>query len=703
MKQKTIASKGKKLLAAFVAGATFLSGFSTAVHAESAAASMPSVKNYEKTSGSFAVSDQSRLYFVSDTMPTGEIADTLKLVAGESAAKEIGSGEVMDIVYGSASRVRSKDIVIRLGDVENDGADPLQAYEMEITEDNVTITAEGALGIKYAMNTLMQNNGVLECGSIEDYPDVKERSVFLDCGRKFYEADTIKAMIKDMSWNKMNVLYLDFSNNKGFRFALDDMNLTWADGAKSDDLSKIVSQKTLRESDMDEILALADLYGVTVIPTLNSPGHMDTILASYPQYQKSASTINLDDPEARSFVMNLVEKYAEYFRSRGCTFFNISADEATGYDTKSQTYIDYTSDLNAMLKEMGYQVRMFNDGIKAGDANLIDTDIQVLYWEPGTANANVLELLKSGHDLVNFAADYMYYAYGNGSFVCSANNIYDGTYVRETHNKDDEIAQHNKGWNPGKFSKMGVKQQMSFINGEFVYPTQGELSGKVLGASYAIWADNANDSVSDQSIIKDVYDKIKVTAERSWRVNTDSIQDPLYDDGIGYDVEQGSQSDYEEFVKRQMANSMAPGGMSNDGVIDTANTVLPQAGEITLDTADKTALDEAIAEVEKLDASKYTMDSWKQVESALEEAKAVSADQGASDEAVAAAEENLKQAVAALELKNTATKPDEEARPDEDKAENPNTGTANASASLLLMGTLLSAAGAVLVMRRKKA
>ena len=229
------------------------------------------------------------------------------------------------------------------------------------------------------------------------------------------------------------------------------------------------------------------------------------------------------------------------------------------------------------------------------------------------------------------------------------------------------------------------------------------MSGKVLGASYAIWADNANDSVSDQSIIKDVYDKIKVTAERSWRVNTDSIQDPLYDDGIGYDVEQGSQSDYEEFVKRQMANSMAPGGMSNDGVIDTANTVLPQAGEITLDTADKTDLDAAIAEVEKLDASKYTMDSWKQVESALEEAKAVSADQGASDEAVAAAEENLKQAVAALELKNTATKPDEEARPDEDKAENPNTGTANASASLLLMGTLLSAAGAVLVMRRKKA
>ena len=64
-------------------------------------------------------------------------------------------------------------------------------------------------------------------GTIQDYPDVKERSIYLDCGRRFYNVDTLEAMIKDMSWNKMNTLYLDFSNNKGFRFALDDMTLTW--------------------------------------------------------------------------------------------------------------------------------------------------------------------------------------------------------------------------------------------------------------------------------------------------------------------------------------------------------------------------------------------------------------------------------------------------------------------------------------------
>ena len=582
MKQKSFAHLGRKLCAAFMACAMVLSSFSVSAQAEeTSTTSMPTVKSYEKTSGSFVTAEQSRIYYVSDAAPEGDIADTLKLAASESAAQGINSGNVMDIVYGPQENVKSGDIVVQLGDVAQDGADAQQAYEMDITEDNIVITAEGAVGIKYAMNVYAQNMGTMECGTIQDYPDVKERSIYLDCGRRFYDVETIEAMIKDMSWNKMNTLYLDFSNNKGFRFALDDMTLTWADGTMSDDLSDVVSERTFTQSDMDEIIALADLYGVTIVPTLNSPGHMDTILAQYPQYQVSASTINLDDAEARSFAVSLVQKYADYFASRGCTIFNISADEATGYDTNSQTYVDYVNDLNAMLKDMGYQVRMFNDGIKTGDATLIDSDIQVLYWDPSTANANVYELLSSGHDLINIAADYMYYAYNNGSFICSANNIYDGTYVRETHNQSDEIAQHNKGWNPGKFSKMGVKQQMSFINGEFVYPQMGEMDGKIIGASYAIWSDNATDSVTDQEIIEDVYYQVRVTAERSWRVNTDSIQDPLYDDGVGYDVEQGSDISYEEFMNTQLSLSMAPGGLNSDGTVDSAHVQLPEAGEIT--------------------------------------------------------------------------------------------------------------------------
>ncbi len=517
---------------------------------------------------------------------------------------------------------------------------------MEVTSDNIIITASSTLGIKYAMNTYMQNDGVMQNGIIEDYPDVKERSLFLDCGRKFYSPESIKAMIKDLSWNKMNVLYLDFSNNYVFRFKLDDMNMTWADGAKSDDLSKIVSEDTLTQKDMDETIALADVYGVKIIPTLNSPGHMDWILDRYLEYKLSESTINLDNQEAHSFAVSLVKKYAEYFKSRGIDTFNISADEATQYNTTNPTFVSYVKELNTMLRDMDYQVCMFNDGIRKNMAKSIPSNITILYWDPNiNANASVLEIMQTGHNLVNFAADYMYYAAGNlGAFNCSANNIYDGTWKDELHNQNDEIANNNKGWNPGEFSKMWPKQQMSFIGGEFVYPKAENVSGKLIGASYALWADHPS-GLTDKKVVQDTWDKIRATAERSWRVNTDSIKEPLKDDGKGYDVEQPSTKTYEEFEKTQLSVSIAPGGFKSDGTIDVENSKLPEASDILLDEADKTMLKAMIEKAQALDSKLYTKASWEKFQNVLREAKEVFDNKTASDDEVEEAVSKLEKAM----------------------------------------------------------
>lgn len=87
MKQKGFAHLGRKLCAVFMACAMVLSSFSVSAQAEeTSTTSMPTVKSYEKTSGSFVTAEQSRIYYVSDAAPEGDIADTLKLAASESAA-----------------------------------------------------------------------------------------------------------------------------------------------------------------------------------------------------------------------------------------------------------------------------------------------------------------------------------------------------------------------------------------------------------------------------------------------------------------------------------------------------------------------------------------------------------------------------------------------------------------------------------------
>ena len=62
MKQKSFAHLGRKLCAAFMACAMVLSSFSVSAQAEeTSTTSMPTVKSYEKTSGSFATAEQSRI------------------------------------------------------------------------------------------------------------------------------------------------------------------------------------------------------------------------------------------------------------------------------------------------------------------------------------------------------------------------------------------------------------------------------------------------------------------------------------------------------------------------------------------------------------------------------------------------------------------------------------------------------------------
>lgn len=49
----------------------------------------------------------------------------------------------------------------------------------------------------------------------------------LDCGRKYFTKEWIIALIHEMAAAGYNELELDFSNNEGFRFALDDMDVTF--------------------------------------------------------------------------------------------------------------------------------------------------------------------------------------------------------------------------------------------------------------------------------------------------------------------------------------------------------------------------------------------------------------------------------------------------------------------------------------------
>ena len=117
---------------------------------------------------------------------------------------------------------------------------------------------------------IITNDGLVY-GEIVDYPNVAERRVHVDCARKYISKDWFIRQIREMSYMKMNALQIHFSENMGFRIE-----------CETD--PSIVSDQYLTKTEVREILAEAKKYGINVIPSFDSPGHVDQILKAHPEY-----------------------------------------------------------------------------------------------------------------------------------------------------------------------------------------------------------------------------------------------------------------------------------------------------------------------------------------------------------------------------------------------------------------------------------
>lgn len=527
-------------------------------------ASVPAVRETTPGSGTFTLTTDSRFFIAADSDPSKTDAGLfVQTVSSEFASKKIPSANVMPIVYGNKAQAKTGDIII-IPDSRN--VDKAQGYRLTVDAKNITVEAKDAAGVLNGLHTVLQSmvrgGTALNACTVNDWPDVAERSVYLDCGRVYFKPETIKALIRTLSWNKMNVLYLDFSNNNATRFFLDEMKVTVA-GTTYDITKAKPSNGSLSQADMDGIIAEANKYGVQIIPTFNSPGHIGGIKSVNSSFFKSAAAsdydsgtgkiaLNIKDSSAYTFGQKVVKLYVDYFASKGCKSFNIAADEVTdaisGLNSTDSTFVGYVNDLNTYIKSKGMTTRMFNDGIKSENSG-ISKDIVVLYWTSGSPDLG--GLVENGYSVVNFYWEYLYYAHGASSYWnCTPATMF--------------------AWNPASYgassdliSYESTKQPAYYVN--------VANAGTVLGANFAIWTDyafNENQSGEDvlteksckyQHVSYSLTKKIYILGERTWCRNTD---------GVSYNT---------------WANTLkeAPGGLTLSGSVIGGD--LPTPSPITLE------------------------------------------------------------------------------------------------------------------------
>ena len=581
------------------------------------------------------IASDTEIYWVETAnakISNADLKSQIQLFSQEMQAKGLTS-TTLPISYGKQELAGDHDIVLLLDASLGIAA---EGYQVSMNGGQLLIKASDADGLFYGCRfvekALLTGVGLSKATGVTVKPDYPERAFFLDCGRKYYSPDWIKDMIREISWSNMNAIYIHFSEEMGFR--LESKTYPWLAGGDNTlciggasygvaaDNGKYITQDEMRE-----IAAVAKLYHVDIIPSLDSPGHMNYAVKKYnAKYGKDIGNyfhynrktaivqgsgpeaaqknysrgIDISNTEAVTFARNLYAEYAAFFKELGCTKFDIGGDELLGWGTSLasvskwkqldhwKTYAqDRSGDKNAvaydafmyymndsydLVKGYGYtSIRMWNDdALRSADTGwsnvvTLNPGMEIQYWTPD-AN-NIWTYLNAGYKAYNFLNDYNYYVLGQA---------HDGSgYKGITPQRIYE------NWAPNIFIPYGGTGSNIAIG-----------NTNVKGSAFCVWCDKPS-TESAATVKAGIIPCLRVNGAKAWDADLNKT--------VSY-------SSAQQLLK----------------LIGDAPTNLPAAPEIDQYVApDMTALKAVIAEYEATDATLYTELSFEKYTAAVASGKAV--------------------------------------------------------------------------------
>ncbi|MFF7606595.1 family 20 glycosylhydrolase [Streptomyces parvulus] len=422
------------------------------------------------------------------------VADASLADEGKQIAGDLG------MTYaGEKDDERAGDVLL---DVQADkGANP-ESYTMTVRDGRVTVTGPAEAGVYYGTRTLKQavdGGGTAPEGVVKDAPAKPKRGFSLDIARKHYDADWIKDRIRELGDLKFNELGLHFSDDQAFRI-------------ESDSHPEIVSDDHLSKAEMKEIIDLAASRHITVVPEIDSPGHLGAVIAAHPDLQlrnaqgtPTRGAIDISKPEAADIVDDLLDEYADLFPG---SQFHLGADEyqalvvpdpeASYPDLAAAarkaygsggTVADLTTQwLNDRAKTVQAHDRVpraWNDGFFKDTSVEPSKDIKVAYWTGKEIGARPpTEYLAEGRQVLNYNDEFLYYVLGEPQ-----------TFVYPTGERIYEQ------WTP------------RVIRGTTAVDTK--YDDQILGGSFAVWGDIPSAQTQAQ-VAEGIRLPLAATVQKLW-------------------------------------------------------------------------------------------------------------------------------------------------------------------------------------------
>jgi len=270
-----------------------------------------------------------------------------------------------------------------------------EGYELNITEEVVTISANDPAGVFLGVQTLRQllpatiekrtkQDGpwLIATGKIMDNPVYEYRGAMLDVSRHFFGVDEVKRYIDLLSAFKFNTLHLHLSDDQGWRIEIK----SWPKLTEIGGNTQVGGGEGgfyTQEQYKDIVKYAADRY-INIVPEIDMPGHTNAALASYAELncdgkarelytgtEVGFSTLCTDSEVTYEFIDDVIRELSEMTPG---PFIHIGGDES--HVTPLEDYIPFVERVQEIVNKHGKMVLGWDE---IANAKLIENTV-VQYW-----------------------------------------------------------------------------------------------------------------------------------------------------------------------------------------------------------------------------------------------------------------------------------------------------------------------------------
>ena len=216
-----------------------------------------------------------------------------------------------------------------------------EAYTLQVSQDEIAITAVTNTGVIRAAQTLVQLlEGADDVASVHivDWPAFKLRGYMHDVGRSFISIDELVKQIELFSRFKVNTFHWHLTENQAWRFEVKAYPALTSDASMTRFPGEFYTQE-----DCKRVMTAAKKHGVIVIPEIDMPGHSEAF--------ERAMGFDMQSEQGKVVLKKVLDEVVEVFAD--APYIHIGGDEVS-------TTAAYLNEMIAYVQSKGKKGGLWN-------------------------------------------------------------------------------------------------------------------------------------------------------------------------------------------------------------------------------------------------------------------------------------------------------------------------------------------------------